>query len=304
MPVATRGKHGKAPDEGQSYGKHAADVRIGIDFTQVAISLLLLAALAIIPFSFNRMLVAMDSQAFADATKPAGAVLAEATQTAVKPLAAAAAEATELVKAGAIHAPSAVEAIPEAEVLRAALPAVGYTERVGEKRQASLMDGGCELVSLAIVLDALGFNPDIHGIVEDHLTIDGHFATGYTGDPYHLGGGYPAGIADAANGYLAAQGSSVRAHDITGAAFDSLEAYVQKGYPVMVWTTMGFTDPVFTGVFDDGREWYSNEHCAVMYGIENGKVLVSDPMDGLIERDADRFAEIYGACGSMAMVLL
>ncbi len=304
MPVATRGKHGRVPDRGPSYGKHAADVRIGIDPTQVAISLLLLAALAIIPFSFNRMLVAMDSQAFAEATKPAGAALAEATQSAVRPLAAAAAEATELVKAGAIHAPSAVEAIPEAEVLRVALPAVGYTERVGEKRQATLMEGGCELVSLAIVLDALGLNPDIHGIVADHLVIDGHFATGYSGDPYHRGGGYPAGIVDAANGYLASQGSNVRARDITGSGFDSLAAYVQKGYPVMAWTTMGFTDPQFTGAFDNGLEWYSNEHCVVLYGIEGDKVLVSDPMDGLIERDAGRFAEIYEACGSMALVLL
>lgn len=304
MPVATRGKHGKAPDRAPRYGKHAADVRVGIDFTQIAISVLLLAALAIVPFSFNRVLVAMDSQAFVEATQSAGLSLAEATQSVTKPLAVAAAEATDLVTTGVIHAPLAEEAIREDQALRAMLPTVGYTERVGEKRQTALMDGGCELVSLAIVLDALGLNPDIHRIVADHLVIDGHFATGYSGDPYQRGGGYPAGIVDAANGYLDAQGSNVRAHDITGASAELLEVYVQKGYPVMVWTTMGFTEPQFAGAFDNGLEWYSNEHCVVLYGVDGDKVLVSDPMDGLIVRDAQRFAEIYEACGSMAMVLL
>lgn len=302
--MATCGKHGKTPDRALRYGKHAADVRTGVDLTQVAISVLLLAALAIVPFSFNRVLVAMDSQAFAEAAESAGLSLAEATESVTQPLAAAAAEATDLVTAGVVHAPLAEEAIREDAALRAMLPTVGYTERVEEKRQADLMGGGCELVSLAIVLDALGFNPDVHQLASEHLAIDGHFATGYSGDPYHRGGGYPAGIVEAANSYLAAQGSNVRAHDITGASFDLLKVYVQKGYPVMVWTTMGFDDPLFTGVFDGEMEWYSNEHCVVLYGMEEDAALISDPMDGLVLREAERFEEIYKACGSMAMVLL
>ena len=68
--------------------------------------------------------------------------------------------------------------------------------------------------------------------------------------------------------------------------------------------------PAFTGkVYRySGKqvEWYHNEHCVVLYGFDltNNTVLVSDPIDGLVERELDRFREIYEKAGRMAMVII
>lgn len=41
-----------------------------------------------------------------------------------------------------------------------------------------------------------------------------------------------------------------------------------------------------------------------MYGLEDGRVLVSDPLEGLVSRDADEFGRLYEACGSHAVYLV
>ena len=45
--------------------------------------------------------------------------------------------------------------------------------------------------------------------------------------------------------------------------------------------------------------WFRNEHCMVMCGFdkENGTVLIQDPLDGLVERDAETFAKYYEELG-------
>ena len=181
---------------------------------------------------------------------------------------------------------------------------VDYTQHVGEIFQNDVMAAGCELVSLEIALESMGMEVDLDSLVSDYLNMDGSYSTGYAGDPYWSGGGFAPGIAAAANGYLENAGSSVRAYDLTGAPFDVLAAYIAHGYPVLVWTTMGFDDPSFTGVFDGEDEWYDNEHCVVLYGLsDDGEwALVSDPLEGYVDRELPRFIDIYVQCGSRAVV--
>ena len=187
----------------------------------------------------------------------------------------------------------------------AILPHAAFTGSVGTILQNDIMAGGCEVVSLGIVLESMGVETDLDAIVNDHLNMDGNYLTGYAGDPYYAGGGFAPGIVDAANGYLESTGSSVRAVDLTGSSFDVLSDYVSHGYPVLVWTTMGFEDPDFTGESEDEAGWYNNEHCVVLYGFseDGGIALVSDPLEGYVERETARFADIYEQCGSWAVVL-
>ena len=51
--------------------------------------------------------------------------------------------------------------------------------------------------------------------------------------------------------------------------------------------------------------WFRNEHCMVMCGFdkENGTVLIQDPLDGLVERDAETFAKYYEELGKNAMII-
>lgn len=185
-------------------------------------------------------------------------------------------------------------------------PPQRYTDKVEEIFQNPTLPAGCESVALTAILRSMGFELSLTEIVDDYLVIDpweGDFVYRFFGSPYVAGGAFPPAMVDAANAYLIAQGSELRARDITGSEFSELAALTEEGVPVLVWTTVDLLDPDFTGMVIDGYEWYSNEHCVVLYGIEGGEVLVSDPLSGLVRRDIDEFSRIYEACGSMAAII-
>ena len=48
------------------------------------------------------------------------------------------------------------------------------------------------------------------------------------------------------------------------------------------------------------------EHCVVLCGYDKEKdiVMVNDPLEGIVERNAERFEELYNQMGKMAVVLL
>lgn len=181
--------------------------------------------------------------------------------------------------------------------------------QIEELLQYPELPAGCESVALACVLRSMGFDASGAEIVDGYLAIDPtctDFVTSFAGDPYWGGGTLPPAIVDAANAYLAAQGdaaSGLAARDLTGLSYENLLMIVGEGYPVLVWTTMYGEEPAFTGEVIDGWSWYFNEHCVVLYGVEGSEVLVSDPLEGLVRRDATAFGYLYEACGSMAVAI-
>ena len=264
------GKHVRTSSQ-VTVGKHGIAMQSQHSALNIVLVVLLAIGIALVPITIAWNHGKLDSQAFADSARSAFPDLNDATSQA---------EA------------SGIPNVP-----------ADYTNAVGTLMQNSIMSGGCEIVSLGIVLESMGIPANLDDIVNTHLDINGHFATGYSGSPYSQGAGYPRGIAAAANGYLESQGLGVRAHDLTGTSFQDMKAIVEQGYPVLVWTTMGCTEPHFTGAHDEGMEWYDNEHCVVLYGFEGSQALVSDPLEGLVKRDASRFADIYERCGSMALAI-
>ena len=180
-----------------------------------------------------------------------------------------------------------------------------YTSQVGVVSLNEIgLPSGCEIASLAVVLQSMGFDADPLALADDFLVKDGSFATGYAGSPYGAGGGFPPGIVNAANSYLAANGSDVRAYDLTGTSFEGLKGIMAHGYPVLVWSTMFMENPLFSGAYDGEAEWYDNEHCVVAYEAVEDGVLVSDPLEGYVVRNEAEFERIYTECGSMALVVM
>lgn len=286
------GKHVKAK-KGTSvqHGKHAGVVRVTHNYQQIIVTCVLAVMIFAIPFSFNRLLISLNESSAADAS-----YTAKSFTTDVQP------EATPIQTVEAPDTPTD-DVLLNATTSLEEVPVVDYANNVQPKLQQGIMSAGCELISLDIVLQAMGLETDIHRITDEHLVIDGHFGTGYSGNPYYSGSGYSQGITKTANSYLQSVNSSWTAYDITGSSFELLQAYVAKGYPVLVWCTMGYEDPAYTGVYDGEFEWYLNEHCVVMYGFDGVSVLISDPLEGLVQIDQDRFIELYSDCGSMAMVI-
>lgn len=179
------------------------------------------------------------------------------------------------------------------------------TERIEELLQYPELPAGCEAVALTCVLNAMGYDVAATDIVEDYLSIDpaGVDANSYLGDPYTGGYAFPPAIINAANDYLSDAGSDAQARDISGSSFERLLEIVEAGTPVLVWSTMYFAEPTFTGSVAGPYFTYYNEHCVVLYGVSDDVVLVSDPLEGLVERDRETFERLYEACGSLAVVV-
>lgn len=165
------------------------------------------------------------------------------------------------------------------------------------------LPAGCEPVSLALALRSLGFEVTVEELLADYVNYDGTWtdAGSYMGSPYESGGAFPPAMMAAANAYLTAQGADMQAVDASGSSFEELAELAAEGSPVLLWTTMYGDEPVFTGQNIDGYEWYRNEHCVLLYGAEGDEVLVSDPLEGLVTRDAAEFGRLYEECGSFAV---
>lgn len=266
--------------------------------TRTLIALLMIMAALLVVWLGYRVIFGMENQVLGDSPRSAFSSLAD---SGVEDPVVGFGQYFDIVSESTAHREAGV---PVHQVI-AAVPKAArpHTDAVQAKYQMSVLEGGCEVVALEIALDAMGFDADSNRIADNYLDIDGHFATGYSGDPYGAGGGYPPGIVKAANAFLADEGSSMRAYDLTGASFDDIRDLVQKGYPVLVWSTMGFGEPEFTGAVENGLEWYDNEHCVVLYGFEGDHARVSDPLGGLVTHDAASFQRLYEACGSMAAVV-
>lgn len=183
---------------------------------------------------------------------------------------------------------------------------------VPEIYQKPELPTGCESVALTIALEHYGFTPDKTTIADYYLPYGYNYIWNYVGDPYSDSGAciMAPGLSNAANAYLTDQGSTLYARDITGFEFTDLYKLVEEGYPVVVWTTMYMQEPSLSGstFWYNGRgyEWYWNEHCVVLCGYDEttGTVTVSDPLDGIVQRDAATFEYIYNLTGQNALVIM
>ena len=163
-----------------------------------------------------------------------------------------------------------------------------------------------------MVLKYLGFYLEKTTIADDYLVFaDRNFAMGYIGNPHTEDGAgiFAPGLVKTANNFLEAQGSEKRGFDISDTDFEDLYNYVAAGIPIIIWNTMYLEKPVPTDEVCEfeGKtyRWFRNEHCMVMCGFdkENGTLLIQDPLDGLVERDAETFAKYYEELGKNAMII-
>ena len=171
---------------------------------------------------------------------------------------------------------------------------------------------GCESVAATIALKSIGYT-DLEKctIADEYLAKGTNYAVSYVGNPHTSSGAgcFPPAIVSAVNKYLREQGSSLRASDLTGTDLNDLLALVDSGYPVIIWNTQGNVSARTGGasVTYNGTvyQWYYPEHCMVLYGYDREKdaVLISDPIDGNVERSYQQFKKNYDATGQYAVVI-
>ena len=183
------------------------------------------------------------------------------------------------------------------------------------------LPNGCEITSCCEVLHYLGFAPDKCELADYYLPRSAQWYGAdpdevYMGNP-HLDDGSPetgyycfAGpIVQAANAYLAVQGSSCRAYDLTGAEEAELASQLQAGNPVIFWATLHFGDIQHDpcGEYDlpGGRrhEVLHTLHCMVLCGMDDQNFVVADPLDFNRVVPRVQFMKLYRQLGRRAVVI-
>ena len=182
----------------------------------------------------------------------------------------------------------------------------GTSANVPELFQYPSMPAGCEVYSLAAVLQAMGHDADPDSIVANQLPFDvegDDYASAFWGDPYWAGEGMPPAIMAAGNAYLEEEGASERFANLTGTDFDELASKASSGTPVLVWTTLDFEDPCFDEPLE-ANSFYDLEHCVVLLNVEGHRACIMDPTQGYVTVNYDWFKYLYEQCGSMALAIL
>lgn len=184
---------------------------------------------------------------------------------------------------------------------------VDYCDHVEVYMQFPEVPGACEVASMASVLRAMGYDVSAPQLSDEHLmNLPGShdMVHGFAGSPYNQGAAFPPIMVRSGNSFLRSQNSEWRFVERKGQPFARLIEVTKTGRPVLVWTTMSLAPPEMTGPVVEGYCWYSNQHCVVLYGqTDEGRLLVMDPLEGLIECDRERFEQVYTECGEMAITM-
>ncbi len=182
---------------------------------------------------------------------------------------------------------------------------------------------GCEITSLAILLNFYGFEADKTVLAKDYLPLGGgyeiiagelhkdSFYDYFIGDPFTRGYGcFSSPIEKSAKAFLSDNSSELFAENISGAEAYELYEYLLAGTPVLCWITDGVIPPEYHESWYDSEtgqklDWHFNEHCVVLCGadFEKGLVLLSDSMKGEIFYDMKKFEKRYRQMGSQAIVI-
>lgn len=157
---------------------------------------------------------------------------------------------------------------------------------------------GCEVTSLTMVLNYLGYDADKNDLAENYLTKEEFpYANPYyqfVGDPSTSDsfGCYAPVITECALKY------GVNATNISYSSMDTICSYIEEGQPVIIWATVDmvptkFGSTVWTDADGETVSWRGREHCVVMVGFDAAanEVYLADPMNGYIT--TYRFSTFY-----------
>jgi len=174
---------------------------------------------------------------------------------------------------------------------------------------------GCEITSLTIVLNFLGYYVDKEDMAIDYLEksapFEGSFNDYFIGSPWdeYSWGCYAPVITKSANNFLNDHNSKLTAYNITGYSMEDLCILLASGSPVIVWTSQALdVETIVTPIIlENGTTdyWYSNEHCVVIigYDLQKGTLTICDPLEGIVDRDFNTFSARYEEFQRMGVVI-
>jgi len=178
---------------------------------------------------------------------------------------------------------------------------------------------GCEITSLTMLLNYIGFDADKLDLSDNYLPKGEYRASDYNevfvGNPRSTFayGCFSKAIVNAAEKYLEKydKEDEFDVINITGCSPKSLYAAVEQGDPVVVWTSIDMKD-VKAGrswvVKETGKTvtWPANEHCLLLVGYNTDKnlVYVNDPLKEVTAYDMQLFEKSFYQLDQNAVIIV
>ena len=185
------------------------------------------------------------------------------------------------------------------------------------------LPNGCEITSLAMLLDWAGYPVDKRELSDNYLPRQEFSIVDdvrYGPDPNEAYAGSPASsqgwycfegpILEAANAYLADQNTTQQAAPLSGTTREELENYMNAGIPLAVWVTLDYSAPrnpaSFRWYLPDGTLYtpFSNLHCVVLAGWDGDNYLIANPINGWQTVSPGTFWSCFDAMGRRAVAVL
>ncbi|WP_442603849.1 C39 family peptidase [Paenibacillus sp. KN14-4R] len=184
-------------------------------------------------------------------------------------------------------------------------------------RQNPELPAGCEITSLAMLLQFAGVNKSKMELNEEVVKDDtpivwnkdgtvkfwGNPNTGYVGDATPRAKGFAIYHKALLPLMLKYEPTSF---DLTGRPFADYEAQIAKGNPVLIWTTIDFKEPNNWVVWDTPigpikTTFY--EHAVLLVGYDEENVYVNDPLGGKasIKINKEQFLGSWEALGKQGL---
>ena len=186
------------------------------------------------------------------------------------------------------------------------------------------LPAGCEATAAAMLLAAYGYDTDKLSFaaalpkcsleLHDGLLYGPHPGETFIGSPdssYGFGVFAPA-VAKTMQAMIDKASGRHRALDVSGVGEDALLAYLDRGIPVCIWTTMELRPLANKGgwYLKDGDAytnryytWPGNEHCVVLVAYDRYTVTVHDPLQGVVTWERALFFQRHAEVGAFAVVL-
>ncbi len=182
---------------------------------------------------------------------------------------------------------------------------------------------GCEITALTMAMNYSGCNVDKYTMATEYLPCtpydleygeDGNLY-GSSPEQYFIGDptsayGYVCGttpIVTAANNYFKDAKSKLKAVDITGSTPQELYELVNKGYPIVVWVTIGMVErsDIESWTATDGKQydWCMDDHAADLIGYSADTVTIADPISGLVVYPKENFESVFTSRNNKCVVI-
>lgn len=204
-------------------------------------------------------------------------------------------------------------------VVHADIGTSAYIE-VSPVMQTPELPTGCEVTSLTMLLNYIGFDVDKLTLADEYLPKGEYrkadFNKVFVGDPRNRNayGCTAAVIAETAEKFLRDYDTENKwqVMNITGYSPEMLYSAVKSGNPVVVWGSINMGDIIEDYVTWTDEEtgntisWVGGEHCLLLtgYDMKENLVYVNDPLRGQVSYDMRTFEKRFEELDRNAVIII